>query len=297
MKFTHNIQYIALLLVATGCTFLDVSDELAGNLTQEEVFNDPAMTRRWHRNIFTGIPDYSNILVKDIGSGTEFGFGNPWTALSDELTFGYANEAAYAVQGGYNAGTAKFNRWNTLYQLIRPANIFFEKSHTIPQVSEQLDFLDEAELQQLTAQARFLRAFYHYMLFELYGPVPIVTEVLSPYGSELDLPRNSVDEVVKWICDEMQALIDEEGGLSDVETDQNRLALPTKGVAYAVIAKTKILAASPLFNGGYAEALTLTNADGKRLFPDKDPTRYPAASELLFKDRNSAEAESERLSE
>lgn len=280
-KIKLSIKYLLLAgtcFLFSGCYFLDVSDELAGNLTKEQVFDDPAYTRRWHRNIFTGIPDYSNIRVKDVSG--DLGLNNPWAAVSDELSFGTLNVASYELQG-FHAGSAAFHRWGTLYDLIRQANIFLADAHVIPQAGEQLDYLDESELQQLRAQARFLRAYYYYLLLELYGPIPLVNEVLDPYASELDLPRNSVDEVVDFICSEMQALIDEEGGLNDIETDENYLALPTKGVAYAVIAKTRVLAASPLLNGGYQEALQITNPDGKRLFPDADPNKWNLAKTAL----------------
>jgi len=36
-------------------------------------------------------------------------------------------------------------------------------------------------------------------------------------------------------------------------------------------------AASKLFNGEYKEALAVTNLDGTRLFPDKDPNKWNAA--------------------
>lgn len=275
-----SLSYSCMLFIFSSCYFLDVSDELAGNLTQEQVFNDPAYTRRWHRNIFTGIPDYSNIRVKDI-EGSENGLGNAWAALSDELNFGDMTQAGYAVQGGYHAGGGNFHRWNTLYQLIRQANIFLQNAHAIPAAGTQIDYLDETELQELKAQARFLRAYYYYLLFELYGPVPLVDEVLQPYGSELDLPRNSVDEVVDFVCKEMTDLIKEEGGLKEIETTQERLALPTKGVALAIIAKIRTLAASPLYNGEFKEALSLANPDGKRLFPDKNPHKWEKAQEAI----------------
>lgn len=277
---TKGVLFFCTLLLLTGCSFLDVSDELAGNLTQEQVFNDPGYARRWHRNIFTGIPDYSNVRVKDI-TGSENGLINCWTSMSDELNFGDMTEAAYDVQGGYHAGSANFHRWNTLYQLIRQANIFLRDAHTIPAAGSQVDFLNEEELQELRAQARFLRAYYYYLLFELYGPVPLVNDLLSPYEGELDLPRNSADEVVEYICSEMTDLVNEEGGLKDIETTQERLALPTKGVALAVIAKTRILDASPLFNGGFKEALDLTNTDGKRLFSEEDPEKWTVALKAI----------------
>ena len=280
MKSIFFYFLIGTLLSLSSCNFLDVSDELAGNLSKEEVFNDPAYARRWHRNIFTGIPDYSNIRVKDVSG--DLGLNNPWAALSDELNFGDMTEAGYEVQGGFHAGNARFHRWTTLYKLIRQANIFLADAHTIPQTGDQLDYLGDEELQELRAQARFLRAYYYYLLFELYGPVPLLYDkVLDPYSDELDLPRNSVDEVVEYVCSEMQNLVDEEGGLKEIETDENRLALPTKGVALAVIAKIRILAACPLFNGGYAEALQVTNPDGKRLFPDADPNKWKLAQTAI----------------
>jgi len=165
IRFTIKSIIFTLLLsyLFCGCTFLDVSDEFAGQLTKEQVFNDPQKTRQWHRNIFTGIPDYSNIRVKDI-STSENGLGNPWTSLSDEITFGTMNESYYALTGGYHAGSGVFHRWGILYKLIRQANIFLKDAHAIPMAGTQLDYLDEAELKELTAQARFLRAYYYYLL-------------------------------------------------------------------------------------------------------------------------------------
>ena len=271
-----KIFFIYILFVFTGCSYLDVSSELAGNLTQEEVFNNPSYTRRWHRNIFTGIPDYANIAGTN-GSSPDVGLANYWAFMTDELTQGNWNPAAFAVQGGYHAGSGTFHRWNTLYQLIRQANIFLEKAHPISVSGSQIDFLDEAELKEMKAQARFLRAYYYYLLFELYGPIPLVNEILSPYGSELDVPRNSVDEVVEFVCSEMTDLINQTDGLRDIETTQERLALPTKGVAMAVTAKIRILAASPLYNGHFTEALSVTNLDGKLLFPREDPDKWKKA--------------------
>ena len=42
-------------------------------------------------------------------------------------------------------------------------------------------------------------------------------------------------------------------------------------------AKLWLYAASPLLNGGYREALSLTNPDGTRLFPDRDDNKWNTA--------------------
>ena len=78
------------------------------------------------------------------------------------------------------------------------ANEFLAYSHTIPQQGDVTDYIDEDELARLKNEARFLRAYYHYLLFELYGPIPIMTEISEPSASDLDYYRNSVDEVVQF---------------------------------------------------------------------------------------------------
>lgn len=57
-------------------------------------------------------------------------------------------------------------------------------------------------------EARFLRAYYHYLLFELYGPIPIMTEIADPSAADLDYYRNSVDEVVAFIDKELNECYD-----------------------------------------------------------------------------------------
>src|SRR5690606_25818954 len=131
------------------------------------------------------------------------------------------------------------------------------------------DFLGESEVTELKAQARFLRAYYHYLLFELYGPIPIMTQSVAPEDPNLDFARNSVDEVVDFIYQELTEIANI---MPNPDwSNQERLALPTKGTALAVRARLMVYAASPLYNGGYQEALGLVNPDGKRLFPDNDP--------------------------
>ena len=278
-----KIIYIKIALIAicsqlfSSCEYLAVSDELAGQLTKEEVFNKPDKTRQWHRHIFTAIPDYSNIELKDVAA--DHGFENPWMALTDEIEMGRGNTTRYVNETGYHEGNARYHRYKTSYKLIRQANIFLQEAHVIETSGTTTDYLDAAELKELVAQARFLRAYYYHLLLELYGPVPLITEVVDPnIIGAIDFSRNSVDEIVNYICSELDALIVEDGGLKDIETDENRLGLPTKGVAHAVKAKTLIFAASPLYNGGFAEALTITNPeDGKRLFPDHDPEKWKKA--------------------
>ena len=47
----------------SGCSdYLDVSDDLAAELSMEEVFNNTGYARRFHRYIYSGIPMYQTLL-------------------------------------------------------------------------------------------------------------------------------------------------------------------------------------------------------------------------------------------
>ncbi|MDR2272779.1 MAG: RagB/SusD family nutrient uptake outer membrane protein [Sphingobacterium sp.] len=263
----------ALTLGMASCSkgFLDVSKELAEELSEDDIFGNANYARQFHRNIFTGIPMSSSMIIGVTG------LQNPWPGSSDELKMAQG-PLRDMTSNGYNAANASFHRWTVLYQLIRQANMFLEKGQVIPQTG-QADYIDEAELTKLKAQARFLRAYYHYLLFEQYGPIPIMDKLASPSSADLDFERNNVDEVVSFIDDELQAVIPQ---LNPVETDQNFLSLPTQGVAMAVRARLLVYAASPLFNGGYEDALVVKNpSDGKLLFPTKDNKKWEKALDAL----------------
>jgi hypothetical protein len=178
----------------------------------------------------------------------------------------------------YNSSHSAYGRWNLYYQLIRQANVFLERSKAIPQQGDA-DYISEQELFELQTQARFFRAYYHYLLFELYGPIPLMDYLADPNQASQDYARNSVDEVVKFVYDEMSYCAET---LKDPDlTDVNQLGVPTRGTALAIRARLMMYAASPLFNGGFAEALEIKNTDGKALFPTKDDTKWSKALEAM----------------
>lgn len=208
---------ISLTLVFTSCEkYLNVSDELAEEMDMEKIFSNPANVRKFHRNIYTGIPntaDYARGLT---------GLNLPWPQMSDEIdkTSDGTDDNTFL----YNAGSTTLGRWS-LYQQIRQANVFLENVKEIPNKGDA-DFLAQQEVNELKAQARFLRAYYHFLLFELYGPVPVMNTIADPSQKDIDYARNSVDEVVDFIDKELIECI---ADLKDPNlTDQQNLAVPTK---------------------------------------------------------------------
>ena len=287
MKVFKNLSTYILALgfsatLFSGCEdYLNVSDDLAAEMTMEEVFNNTSYARRFHRYIYTGIPDVSNIIITSAYADLT-GLDNPWPAVSDELKSAQNNVKTIPTIG-YHAGSATLSRWS-LYKQIRQANEFIAYAHVIPQNGDVADFIDEKELALLKNEARFLRAYYHYLLFELYGPIPIMTEIADPSAADLDYYRNSVDEVVAFIDKELNEcydLLPEKELNPDGTINNERAAAPTKGAALAILAKLHVYAASPLFNGVYHEAIALKDNQGKQLFPAKDDTKWKTALDAL----------------
>lgn len=273
MKKQNSIYtlLIALLCFVSSCDYLGVSDQLAGGLQNtEQVFDNVSYTKRWYANVFAGIPDYSGINSVNVGA-----FKNPWTSMCDELVVGYGNSSKYN-NSDRNAANMGFHRYGDCYKYIRQANIFLQKAHPIMTTGTQGDQLLEDELTQMKANVRFMRAFYHYLLFEQYGPIILVKDKIYNATEDQDVPRNTVDEVIEYIDSELTAVASELTQ-EPIFEDKDYRAWPTKGVALAVRAKLWLYAASPLLNGGYREALSVTNPDGTRLFPDYDAGKWEKA--------------------
>ena len=273
MKKQNSIYtlLIALLCFVSSCDYLGVSDQLAGGLQNtEQVFDNVSYTKRWYANVFAGIPDYSGINSVNVGA-----FKNPWTGMCDELVVGYGNSSKYN-NSDRNAANMGFHRYGDCYKYIRQANIFLQKAHPIMTTGTQGDQLLEDELTQMKANVRFMRAFYHYLLFEQYGPIILVKDKIYNATEDQDVPRNTVDEVIEYIDSELTAVASELTQ-EPIFEDKDYRAWPTKGVALAVRAKLWLYAASPLLNGGYREALSVTNPDGTRVFPDYDAGKWEKA--------------------
>ncbi|WP_262248505.1 RagB/SusD family nutrient uptake outer membrane protein [Parapedobacter soli] len=276
-KILIGFTAILLLIQFPACnkSFLDVSDELAEELDMEKIFSNPQDARRFHRNIYEGIPNTMNMTWWS-SLTTHRGQSNVWALLSDDLCK-FATSFPYSRP--LDPTDVIISRWD-YYQYIRQANLFLEWAREIPRAgSGMADYLSASELHDLKAEARFFRAYYHYLLFEAYGPIPIMEVAVSPSETNLDFARNSVDEVVDFIYNELTAVA---GELRDPNlANEELLAVPTKGTALAVRARLMVYAASPLFNGGYEEATGLANTDGKLLFPAYDAAKWERALAAL----------------
>lgn len=115
-------------------------------------------------------------------------------------------------------------------------------------------------------QARFVRAYYYWLLLRRYGPVPIVPNEGIDYTQsyeQIAIPRNSYEEVVDYISNEMIQAAKE---IQYTKRDGENCARPTKGACLATRALALIYSASPLANGNNdTYAKSLVDDKGKEL--------------------------------
>ena len=113
----------------------------------------------------------------------------------------------------------------------------------------------------------------------------------------LKVPRNSVDEVVDYIVELIDEVIESNalpGIISYIYTEQGRITLP---IAKAIKAKALVLAASPIFNGN-SDFSELVDSEGNPLVdPSYDLNKWVIARDALLDAIISAEENGHSLYE
>ena len=81
------------------------------------------------------------------------------------------------------------------------------------------------------AEAKFLRAYYHFELFRHFGPVPVVTTLLEP--DEVNLERNTMSELMQQVVNDCTAA----AAALPVTPPAGEEGRATQGAAYALMGK------------------------------------------------------------
>jgi starch-binding outer membrane protein, SusD/RagB family len=97
-----------------------------------------------------------------------------------------------------------------------------------------LEFKDKTDFEgknQIIAEARFLRAYYHFELVKWFGPIPLKGDARFKIDDEKTIPRSPVEDVYASIEADLQFAID---NLNPVAPQVGRA---TKGAAQALLGK------------------------------------------------------------
>ena len=271
----QKIFSIIALSILTGCTdFLDVvPDNIA---TIEMAFNNRTNAEKYLATCYSYIPLYG--AQRDnpgLTSGNDI-----WFYTMEDASFN--NKWSFGIANGLQNTSAPLNNYwdggnggKQLYRAIRDCNIFIENVSDRTKVAD----LDETERRRWIAEIKVMKAFYHYYLFQLYGPIPIVDVSLpiSAPEEEERIKRDKIETVVSYIVDLInEAVTDLPLKIYNEATEMGRITQPA---ALAIKAKTLLLAASPLFNGN-TDYANFKDKNGEPFFPQtNDANKWKIASD------------------
>lgn len=244
-----------------GCqNYLDVvPDNIA---TIDDAYKDRVSAQRSLATCYNQIPRNGTRHEPGFAAGDDIwihefldkgGVGDRWRQYYRELAI-----------NGNNVNRPLYSYWhnieggNALWKAIRDCNTFIENVHKARD-------LDSYERDEWIAEAKTLKAYYHFYMMQLYGPIPIARESLAASSSSEDLMvfREPIDDVVSYIVQ----LLDEAIPKLDLKVDNmvSDAGRVTRPIAAAIKAKVLVTAASALFNGNQDYA-NMVDKRGVKLF-------------------------------
>ena len=239
--YTYLASITLILLVVSCGDYLDVTPDNVGTL--DYAFRNRNEAENYLFSCYAYLQRSSDAVV------------NPGFTTSSEiiypnnLTQHPINETGFnLIRGTQNTGSPGLNSWDgengnySLYRSIRICNIMLEN------IDKPIDLTPEEKTRWI-AETKFLKAYYHYSLMRMYGPVPIIDKNLpiSSSKDEVRVSRAPLDSVVNYVVRLLdEAAVDLPLTISNPTKELGRI---TRLIALSVKAEVLVTAASPLFNG------------------------------------------------
>lgn len=265
MKKLQLLILNCLIIVLSSCdSFLDiVPDDIA---TIDNAFTMRAQAEKYLFTCYYYLPAHGLLEA------------NPAIAGGDELYITESFRSAAHVHAWYishnmqSSARPRCDYWTgadqqnnkSLYQGISDCNIFLENIQKVPDMTQ-------AEKDRWAAEVRFLKAYYHYWLIRMYGPIPIMDQNIPVNAGEEEVKvfRNTIDECFDYVINTLTEIIDSNHLPDKIMNEAEELGRITQGIAMAIRAEVMVTAASPLFNGN-ADYKGYTDSRGIEIFnPNK----------------------------
>ena len=102
-----------------------------------------------------------------------------WDLVGRAVTnqYGRVAQANFSIARGLQSATTVYaNDWPDMYKGIRCCDILCDNIASVPDMTE-------TEKAQWIAEAKFLKAYYHFRLLQMFGPIPVIDQ---QYASNVD---------------------------------------------------------------------------------------------------------------
>lgn len=222
-----------------SCDFLDTDNYFRAIYKEDSIFHSSRNAYGYLWNTPTDFPDPGNI------------WGNSWTpgeTASDEICVRWqTNEfwgARFTTNNINEQSVPNWSLWQTCYRDIQRCNKMLANVDGVEDMSQ-------ADKRSYKAYVHFMRGYCYYLLMMNWGPCLIVGDEVVPTSEPADYynrERATMDETIDYICNEFAQ------SLKGINRPQDQTVAyferPTTGAALAMIARLRLIQASPTFNGG-----------------------------------------------
>ena len=207
-NFKYKIYILASFLLFISCDDTEfLVEEPQTFYTSDNAFSSATQVDQVLITLYSDLRNFrvNNELIK--GRGTDI------MNVPEFRGIGFADYSQInSEDGSFN------NIFNFHYKLIATANTALFAANL-----ENIEWSSESEKDYAIAQAKFFRAYAHGILAELFGGIPIVTELINE--PRYDYVRASRAESYQFAIDELEAILPD---LPELTTQSGRLV---KGVA------------------------------------------------------------------
>ncbi|MFC2263698.1 MAG: RagB/SusD family nutrient uptake outer membrane protein [Prevotella conceptionensis] len=247
-----NAKFFSYIYISAAISIAFTLSSCNGFLDREEdsfidktaTFDSYNRTKQYLTYAYTLLPDGLNRFSREA----------MLASATDDAEF--AIESAEIQQfnnGSWNALNNPDDVWNRYYSGISKCCTLLENTNHVNLDISRLDPDKQVEyanslkdIRMWRAEARFLRAYFHFELLKRYGPIPIVTSTLSINGNYENTPRSTMKEVVDFIAKECDIAADTLE-LTPWRNVNDAFGRATKGAALALKSRLLLYAASPLY--------------------------------------------------
>jgi starch-binding outer membrane protein, SusD/RagB family len=212
--YSNIVLVIGFILLSTSCSDEFVQREAAYSINSESYFN----SKEEYDNALIAVYDmlqstYVNVLLGEIASDNTLCGGESPT---DVIGFQQIDDMIHTP---VNNNLKDVWDWN--FAGVQRANFILE-------FKDKTDF---AGKNQVIAETRFLRAYFHFELVKWFGGLPLKGDVRFKLGDEKTIPRSSLAEVYASIESD---LLYASQNLATIASQKGRA---TKGAAQALLGK------------------------------------------------------------
>lgn len=247
-RVRHFFATVAVLLSLSAvhsCNYLNVDYYFEDTLNIDSVFTSKVNLEKYLWGAAALLPDESNVFNHSYYPailGSDEGF-SMWESIYYPQRFTLNQITASNM--GY------MNIWPQMYQAIRKANTILLRVGECRDITAQ-------DRREIVGYAHFLRGYAYYFLLLNYGPLLIAGDEVqetSLAAEHYQRYRSTFDESVEYICNELETA----AIYLPVAVPIQVFGRPTRGAAYGLVARVRVYAASPLYNGGTAAKTYFSN--------------------------------------